>query len=201
VAFVDLDLDGFLDLVTANGHIEPEIAGVSQELEFEQSPQVFRNTGRGSFVEVTDRSGEDFSRPGVGRGLAFGDFDADGDPDLLLTVNGGPPRLLRNDTAEESLGNWVRVRLEGSSANRYAVGATVTLFAGDRAIMRSVKAGGSYLSQSETNPVVLGMGALAAADSVVVRWPRGAITTLPGPLGARATLVAREPDSESGGEG
>ncbi len=201
VAFVDLDLDGYQDLVTANGHIEPEIAGVSQDLEFEQAPQAFRNTGRGSFVEVTDRSGEDFARPGVGRGLAFGDFDADGDPDLLLTVNGGPPRLLRNETPRESLGNWVTVSLEGAWPNRHAVGATVTLFAGERSILRYVRAGGSYLSQSATNPVVVGMGPVAQADSLVVRWPRGARTTLEGPLRAGDRLVAVEPAPDGDGEG
>jgi hypothetical protein len=199
VAFVDLDLDGFQDLVTANGHIEPEIGRISRELEFEQRPQVFRNTGRGGFVEATQRAGEDFSRPAVARGLAFGDYDEDGDPDLLITVNGGSPRLLRNDTPSETLGNWTGVRLEGAAPNRDAVGATVTLYVGDRTLRRSVRAGSSYLSQSAMNPVLFGLGEAEAADSIVVRWPRGGRTVSAGPFPAGTTAVVRE-DGPSTGE-
>lgn len=198
VAFVDLDLDGFQDLVTANGHIEPEIGRISQELEFEQRPQVFRNTGRGGFVEVTRRAGEGFSRPAVARGLAFGDYDGDGDPDLLITVNGGSPRLLRNDTPSETLGNWTGVRLEGAAPNLEAVGASATLYVGGLALRRSVRAGSSYLSQSATNPILFGLGEAESADSLVVRWPRGGRTVSQGPFPAGTTTLVREEGPRSG---
>ncbi|HUG41616.1 MAG TPA: CRTAC1 family protein [Longimicrobiales bacterium] len=193
VAFVDLDLDGFQDLVIANGHIEPEINAIHERSHFEQPPQLFHNTGRGSFVEVGEAAGEAFARPAVGRGVAVADYDRDGDPDVLITVNGGPPRLLRNDTPPEALGSWLRLRLEGRPPNTHAVGATVTVFAGDRVQRRRVRTGSSYLSQSETNPLLFGLGPLGVADSVRVEWPTvGRGSTTAGPLRAGRTHTIRE---------
>lgn len=192
VAFVDLDLDGFEDLVTANGHIEPEIQRLNESLTFEQRPQLFHNTGRGSFVDVTEAAGKDFARPSVARGLAVADYDRDGDPDLLITNNGAPPRLLRNDRPTGALGNWLRVRLHGLAPNRDAVGAVVTLYAGDRVLRRTVRAGSSYLSQSETNPILFGLGERAMADSLVVRWPASGRTTRLESLGAGRLHIVEE---------
>ena len=192
VSFVDLDLDGFQDLVAANGHIEPEIQRVNRDLAFEQRPQLFRNTGKGGFVDATEGAGEGFSRPAVARGVAFGDYDGDGDPDLLITVNGGSPRLLRNDTPEEGRGNWLGVRIEGLPANRDAIGAVVTLFAGDHALRRVVRAGSSFLSQSQTNPILFGLGERTSADSLAILWPTGGRMTHDVSLQAGQFHVMRE---------
>lgn len=192
VAFVDLDLDGFEDLVAANGHIEPEIQRLNQDLTFEQRSQVFRNTGRGSFVDVTERVGDDFSRPGVARGVAIADFDRDGDADVLITVNGGAPRLLRNDIPSEARGNWLRVALEGLLPNRGAVGAVATLYVGERASHMRVRAGSSYLSQSETNPILFGLGERTLADSLVIFWPTSGTTVRLDSLAAGQLYVVEE---------
>jgi hypothetical protein len=170
VEFADMDLDGRVDLLLANGHIEPEINRVQQDVRFEQSPQLFINDGDGRFLEATERAGEAFAEPIVGRGLATADYDRDGDPDVLLTVNGGSPRLFRNELAEPGR-HWLRLGLEGRAPNLDAVGATVELFAGGRAQRRYVRTGASYLSQSEENPILFGLGSASEVDSVRVTWP------------------------------
>ena len=111
------------------------------------------------------------SQPKVGRGLAYGDFDRDGDQDLLITTNNGPAFLYRND---QLAGNHsIRVRLVGTKSNRDAIGATVRIFNGGAQETRLVKGGSSYLSQSEM-PVTFGVGKRDKIERAVVRWPSGA---------------------------
>jgi len=102
VLFADFDLDGFADLFLANGHIEPEINTVQKEVTFAQRPELFRNNQQGQFIDVSDDAGPALAEPVVGRALASADFDLDGDLDVLLTTNGGPPKLLRNETISPS---------------------------------------------------------------------------------------------------
>jgi len=168
--FADFDLDGYVDLVAANGHIEPEINTVQQDITFAQRPQLFRNDGRGQFVEISAQAGEVFSQPIVGRGVAAADIDNDGDQDVLITVNGGSPKLLRNDPADTTA-HWIKIRLQGNAPNLNAVGAMVTVWAGDLAQKKMVRTASSYLSQSETNPLIFGLGAHPQADSIAIRWP------------------------------
>lgn len=189
--FVDLDLDGYEDLVVANGHIEPQIHTVQGDITFAQSPQLFRNDGRGQFVEITGELGVDFSKPMVGRGVAASDFDRDGDLDLLITVNGGHTKLFRNDLPSDQ-GHWIRLRLRGRRPNADAVGAVVTVYFGGRAQRRMVRTGSSYLSQSEANPLVFGLGEATRADSVWVRWPTTGREERTGPLEAGRTHVIEE---------
>ncbi|HEY8504875.1 MAG TPA: CRTAC1 family protein, partial [Gemmataceae bacterium] len=171
--FFDYDLDGRLDLLTANGHLEPEITKVQQSQTYAQPAQLFWNTGRRArqFEPVTEKdAGPDLFKPIVGRGSAFADIDRDGDLDVVLTANNGPPLLLRND---QKLGHhWVRLVLEGDGerSNRSAVGAEVELHAGGEVQRRSVRAGRGYLSQSEL-PLTFGLGKADKIDRVVVRWP------------------------------
>jgi hypothetical protein len=120
---------------------------------------------------VASEIGGDFSQPKVGRGLAYGDFDRDGDLDLLMTSNNGPPYLYRND---QLAGNRsVRIRLIGTKSNRDAIGARVRIFHGESSQSRLVKGGSSYLSQSEL-PVTFGLGARDKVDRLVIDWPSGA---------------------------
>ncbi len=170
LVFVDLDLDGWLDLVTANGHIEPEINGVQQNVTFAQSPQVFLNDGQARFNDVTDQLGPDFARPIVARGVAFGDFDRDGDLDLLMTVNGESAKLFRNDLPPDSV-NSIAIEIRGMSPNRDALGTVVTVHSGELAQRRVVRTGSSYLSQSDTRTLVFGLGKLRLVDSIRVSWP------------------------------
>ena len=168
--FVDLDLDGYLDLVAGNGHIEPDISAVQRDVTFAQPPLLFLNDRRGQFVEVGSQLEGGFTDPIVARGIATADVDRDGDLDLLITVNGGRPKLLRNDLPPGEA-RWVRVELAGAPPNLDALGAVVTLYAGDLVQRRMVRAGSSYLSQSETNPLLFGLGNRTRADSILVRWP------------------------------
>jgi hypothetical protein len=168
--FFDYDLDGAQDFLTNNGHLEPEINRVQPAQTYAQPPQLFWNTGR-RFEEVTAAdAGPDLYAPLVGRGCAYGDLDGDGDLDVVLTGNGGPARVLRNDQATGH--HWVRLVLEGDGrrSNRSAIGARVTLEAGGRVQEREVAAARGYLSQSEL-PLTFGLGEAGRVDRVTVRWP------------------------------
>jgi hypothetical protein len=171
--FFDYDLDGRLDLLTCNGHIEPDIQHIQKEQQYAQPAQLFWNTGdeRPVYEPVpADRAGSDLFKPIVGRGSAYLDYDGDGDLDVVLVGNGGPALLLRN---ENKLGHkWVRLHLEGdgTKVNRSAIGAEVTVEAGGRVMRRTVAGARGYLSQSEF-PVTVGLGATAKVDKVTVRWP------------------------------
>ncbi|MXX78764.1 MAG: CRTAC1 family protein [Gemmatimonadales bacterium] len=187
--FADFDLDRYVDLVLGNGHIEPEIEAIQGDVTFAQPPQLFRNDGRGGFTDAGAMAGGGFDEPIVARGVATFDYDRDGDLDLAVSTNGGPAKLFRNDL--EPGPGWVRLRLEGTAPNLGAVGATVRVFVGDAAQRFVVSTASSYLSQSEANPVLAGLGGAPRADSVVVVWPGGA-RTVTGPVEAGAALTIRE---------
>jgi hypothetical protein len=170
-AFGDFDLDGHLDLVAANGHIDETIRQIRGNIGYAQPPLLFLNDGRGGFRDVAAQAGPAFAVPKVGRGLALGDFDRDGDLDLLITTNGGGAYLYRNDLKPGNRG--LRLRLTGTKSNRDAVGAVVRAFMPDGAQSRMVKTGSSYLSQSEM-AVTFGLGRRDAAR-VVIEWPSGAV--------------------------
>lgn len=167
-AFVDVDLDGALDLVVANGHIDDTVRNIRGGIGYAQPPHLFLNRGNRTFRDAASEAGPEFAQPRVGRGLACADFDRDGDVDLLITTNNGPAALFRND---QRTGNRsVRFRLVGTSSNRDAIGASVRIFHDQTSQSRTVKSGSSYLSQSEL-PVTFGVGARERLDRVVVTWP------------------------------
>src|SRR6266704_2934048 len=126
--FSDFDRDGFLDLIVVNGHVLDNIQLLHPEVGYAERPLLFRNTG-GKFVNVSSRLGEAFQEERVGRGLAVGDYDNDGDPDLLISNNGGPGELIRNNTSGN---HWLEIKLIGKKSNRDAIGARITLWAGGR---------------------------------------------------------------------
>ena len=170
--FADIDLDGSPDLVVVNGHIDETVRNIHGHVGYAQPPHLFLNDGNGNFRDVASAVGEAFATPKVGRGLAYGDFDRDGDVDLLLTTNGGPALLFRND---QLAGNRsIRLRLVGTKSNRDAIGAMVRVFHDGTFQTRMVKSGSSYLSQSEL-PVTFGVGRRDKVERIVVAWPSGRV--------------------------
>ncbi|MGE5192049.1 MAG: CRTAC1 family protein [Deltaproteobacteria bacterium] len=180
VFFADLDLDGRLDILVANGHLENDIQKVQASQQYAQPPQLFWNAGADSATEFVvipkEKTGPDFAVPLVGRGAAFADIDGDGDLDVLLTATGGAPRLLRNDQA---LGHhWLRVKLAGKRCNHDAIGALVEVEAGGTVQKRQVMPACSYLSQVELS-VTFGLGDHETIDRVTIHWPDGSTQEVP----------------------
>ena len=168
--FFDADLDSNLDLAIVNGHIDETVRNIRGNVGYAQPPQLFLNNGRGMFHDVADQVGGGFNQAKVGRGLAYGDFDRDGDLDLLITTNNGPAYLYRND---QMTGNRsIRFRLIGTKSNRDAIGATVRIECGGSTQTRMIKSGSSYLSQSEL-PATFGLGKRDLIDRVAIQWPSG----------------------------
>jgi len=175
--FFDYDLDGRLDLLQANGHLEAEINVVQSSQNYAQPAQLFWNCGtacRNRFVTVAETG--DLATPMVGRGAAYADIDTDGDLDVVVTQNGRRAVLFRN---EQSLGHhWLRVRLTGNRSNRNAIGAVVELSIDGVTQRRVVMPTRSYLSQSEL-PLTFGLGASKAPDELHITWPDGQRQTVP----------------------
>ena len=166
----DLNLDGALDLLAANGHIDDTVRNIRGNVGYAQPPQLFLNDGKGRFTDLSSGAGDGFRQPKVARGLAYGDFDRDGDLDILMTTNRGPAYLYRND---QLAGNRsIRFKLQGTQSNRDAIGASVRIEAGGSSQARLVKSGSSYLSQSEL-PVTFGLGRRDKVERVVIQWPNG----------------------------
>ena len=174
VFFFDYDLDGRLDLLTANGHLEQEITKIQKSQQYAQPAQLFWNggsSGGATFINVpAEKAGTDLFKPIVGRGCAYADIDGDGDLDVVLTQTGGRPLLLRNDQGTGH--HWLRLKLIGTRSNRDAIGAWVRARVGKQWLARQVTPTHSYLSQSEL-PITIGLGAAAQADEIEILWPSG----------------------------
>jgi hypothetical protein len=180
--FFDYDLDGRPDLLSANGHLESDISQVQASQTYPQAAQLFWNSGqpgRSMFVLVgPQNAGPDLFRPIVGRGSAYADIDGDGDLDVVLTANGGPARLFRNDGGNRN--HWLRVVLKGTASNRDGIGAKVVVTVGDRTLRAQHFPARGYLSSVE--PVLtFGLGDADEVDKVVVTWPSGRTNEVPSP--------------------
>ena len=187
VLFFDADLDGRMDLLLANGHVEPTVQAVQRDVSYRQAPALYLNAGAGRFEALGARSG-DLAAPLVARGSACADLDGDGDVDLILVENGGPARVYLNPTNAPN--RSVRLRLQGAGpSNRDAVGARVTASIGGRTLTQEVSGGQSYLSASEKT-LTFGLGPASKIDSLEIRWPDGTTQRLADvPGGARLTVV------------
>jgi hypothetical protein len=173
VFFFDYNLDGLLDVFAANGHVSDDISVVQPTVKYAQPPHLFGNKGKKKFEEVTSKLGRALNRAIVGRGAAYGDFDNDGDLDLLLTTNNGPARLLRNDNANQN--DLLRVRTVGARSNRDGIGAKVVVKTSKgRTLYAMVRTGSSYCSQSEL-PLVFGLGKPEDGTTLTleITWPSG----------------------------
>ena len=187
VLFFDADLDGRMDLLLANGHVEPTRAGSAEGRRLPAGAGPLPNAGDGRFTRLGERSG-DLAKPLVGRGAAYADLDGDGDLDVILVENGGPARVFLNPTNAPQ--KSVRLRLTGAGkSNRDAVGARVTATIGPRTLTQQVSGGQSYLSASEKT-LTFGLGAAAKIDTLEIRWPDGTTQTLRDvPGGARLAIT------------
>ena len=171
--FFDYDLDGLPDILAVNGHVADDISVVQPTIHYAEPPLLFHNNGNGKFEEVTDKVGSALRQPIVGRGVAYLDFDNDGDLDLVLTTSNGPAKLLRNDNGNQN--DMLRIRTIGTRSNRDGIGArmTVTTNTGLH-LFKMVRSGSSYLSQSEL-PVTFGLGKPTTNKlvSLEIVWPSG----------------------------
>ncbi|MDP7448229.1 MAG: CRTAC1 family protein, partial [Candidatus Latescibacteria bacterium] len=198
--FFDYDNDGHLDIFVANGHVHEDMDVLSENVTFAQPNQLFHNETDGTFTEVSATSGPHFIEPRVSRGVAFADYDNDGDTDLVVLNTGGPVNLLRNDGGSRE--NWLALRLVGSSANRDAIGARVQVRTGSLNIVREVHAGSSYLSQNELE-LMFGLGGHSRVEHIHIRWPSGRTATIEDTPINRLMIIAegREDEGSAGAIG
>ena len=187
--FLDHDNDGDLDLVVLNGHVMDNVNLFRSEVTYAEPPLLLQNS-EGKFSDVGKESGDIWQRPMVGRALAIGDYDNDGDSDLLFVNNGQPPVLLRNEGGDEN--SWLGLHLIGTQSNRDAVGALVTLTTNRRKILRERKGGVSYLAAHDPR-ILLGFGQEEKIVSLEIQWPSGQLQSVD-PLQLRRYHTITEPD-------
>lgn len=170
--FLDYDNDGWLDLLVVNGHVYPQVEGARPAARYAQGKLLYRNNQNGTFAESTSTAGSALREPSVSRGSATGDLDNDGDVDVVINNLDGVPAMLRNDGGNRR--NFLVVDLEGRTVNRSAVGAVVTVSAGDLVQRAERRAGDSYLSHSDMR-LHFGLGTRTKVDSIEIRWRNGTI--------------------------
>ncbi len=189
--FFDYDNDGWMDLVVVNGHVYPQMANVKRggSAGYRQRKLFYRNRRDGTFEEIGEAFGPEFTDQRVSRGLALGDLDNDGRLDLVINSLDGTPQLLHNQVP--SPGNWLLVKLEGRGKLTDGIGAVVRVKVGDLAMMRLVRSGSSYLSQDDMRQH-FGLGSAAKADSVEVLWPDGTTTLVEGVAANQMLVVEQE---------
>jgi hypothetical protein len=187
--FFDFDLDGWPDVLVANGHIDADIQRVQANVKYAMPPHLFRNNGKGKFEEVTKSLGPAFASARVGRGAAYADINNDGRLDLLLSTNGGPVYLFRNDAQGPAASNHsLRIKLIGTKSNRDGIGTTVKLTAGGETQTQMLRSGSSYLSASEL-VLTFGLAQREKADSIEIRWPSGQVDRISNaPAGQTVTV-------------
>src|SRR5437016_9054689 len=188
VGFFDYDNDGWKDLFLANGHVYSQIAGRKLHLAYRQPRVLYRNVGNGRFEDVSGQSGAAIRAENLGRGCAFGDFDNDGDVDIVINNLDGPPSLLRNDGGNKN--NWIMIKCVGTHSNRSAIGTRVRVTASERSQIDEVMSGGSYYSQNDLR-LHFGLGKAAKVDSLEIKWPSGLKETFKN-LPANQLLVVQE---------
>ena len=175
--FEDFDNDGLPDIFVANGHVYPQVDALDAGQRYAQRKEVYHNLGSGKFKEVARESGADLRTGKSSRGAAFGDFDNDGDMDVLVINMDDRPSLYRNEGGNPN--HWITLRLEGSRGNRDAIGARVEIRAGGKTQIHEVRSGGSYLSHNDMR-LHFGLGSSPRVERIRIRWPNGTVEDLPG---------------------
>jgi hypothetical protein len=173
--FVDFDNDGWLDIFLVNGHVYPEVEKLTTEAGYPQRKVLYQNQRNGSFKDVAEKVGGPLVEPTASRGAAFGDFDNDGDVDVVINPVNDFPVLLRTDSATNN--NWISIKLIGVKSNRDGVGARIRVVTDGKTQIDDVRSGGSYYSQNDMR-VHFGLGKATKAQTIEARWPSGAVDTL-----------------------
>lgn len=189
VGFYDFDNDGDKDLFMATGHVFPEVDKLKIDVRARDRKALFRNTGKGTFEDISEEAGPGVAERHSSRGVAFGDIDNDGTLEILINNQNSTPSLLK--ASAKAAGNWVLLKLTGSKSNRSAIGAKVRLTAGGRTQIDEVRSGGSYISQSDFR-LHFGLGAAGKVDKVEIDWPSGATQVEEG-LPANRIIELKEP--------
>ncbi len=182
----DPNLDGYLDLFVANGHVDDMIEQIQDNVTYRQAPQLFLNKKNGTFDEAEAAGDSLFHRAIIGRGAAYADYDRDGDQDFLIVENKGPVYLWRNDGYG---GNALRIYLNGTESNSDGIGAELVAYVAGEPQARRVRTGGSYLSQSE-RVATIGLSIHTMVDSLLVQWPSGQKDQLTEIPGGQAILIS-----------
>lgn len=179
--FVDMDNDGWPDILICNGHVYPEVEQLRSEAGYAQQKILYRNMRNGHFEDVSSQGGTGIMVPAPCRGAAFGDFDNDGDIDVVVNANNDFPQLLRCDSRVKN--NWIKIKTIGTKSNRSGIGARLRCVTHPRGETKphqqidEVRSGGSYLSQNDLR-VHFGLGKAEKVDLLEIRWPSGAVDTL-----------------------
>jgi hypothetical protein len=185
LAFLDYDNDGWKDLIVAQGHDMDNIQLTFPNLRYKESPLLMHNNGK-TLVDVSTASGEVFGEGWAGRGLSTGDMWNDGRMDVVVTTNGGPAYILRNEL--QTPNHWLGIKLIGHKSNRDGIGAEIKVTTSKRTQLVTVSTAGSYLSSSDKR-AHFGLGSDAAAQSIEIRWPSGTLQTLRNVRGDRMLMV------------
>ena len=173
--FVDADNNGWLDIFLVNGHVYPEVEKITTEAGYAQRKVLYRNLQNGRFEDVSDKLGGAITEPSTARGCAFGDYDNDGDVDILINPVNAAPELLRSDSTNQN--NWIKIKTVGVKSNRSGIGARIRCVTDDGSQIDEVRSGGSYYSQNDPR-VHFGLGKAQKAKAIEIRWPSGQIDAL-----------------------
>lgn len=186
--FVDVDNDGWPDIFLVNGHVYPEVEKLTTEAGYAQRKVLYRNLQNGRFIDVSNEAGEAVMLPNASRGAAFGDFDNDGDQDILINSVNALPELLRADSTNEN--NWIKIKTIGVKSNRAGIGARIRCVTADGSQVDEVRSGGSYYSQNDLR-LHFGLGKNKAVKTLEIRWPSGQIDTF-NDLAANQLVTVKE---------
>jgi hypothetical protein len=189
-AFLDFENSGWKGLAVVNGHVFPEVDRQNIDIRSRDHALLYRNTGKGTFEDISMQAGPAFLARHSARGLAIGDIDNDGTLEILANNQNEPPSLWKQ--SRPAAGHWLLLRLVGTRSNRSAIGARVAVTAGGRTQIDEVRSGGSYLSQSDLR-LHFGLGSAGRADSISVRWPSGLKTVLKDVAADRILTIDEQP--------
>jgi hypothetical protein len=186
--FIDVDNDGWPDIFLVNGHVYPEVEKLSIEAGYAQRKVLYRNLHNGRFSDVSEIAGDVVMEPNASRGCAFGDYDNDGDVDVLINSVNALPQLLRNESGNQN--NWITIKTIGVKSNRSGIGTRVQCITEDGSQIDEVRSGGSYYSQNDLR-IHFGLGKNQIVKKIEIRWPSGQVDTINN-IAANQLIIVKE---------